>query len=211
VDFYEFVGILIPGSAILVSFKYLMNLQELNNLFAPQSLGGLGIHLMLAYVVGHLLQALGNGLETVYWGRQRGMPTDWPASRPNDLSQDAVSAVLKLCNHRDIEAKQITIAQWRGLISQARSTVYASNRSERLHIFNGNYGMFRGLLAAEIIVGIAAIWTQVNHWLFYAVLLLIMFLTIYRMHRFAILYANELFANVKELLRVGKRESNGKV
>src|SRR5260370_39072154 len=100
VDFYACTGILIAGSSLLVSLRYLLNLQSLDAILAPASFGGLGLHLILAYATGHLVAALGNLLEDRYWKFWNGMPTDWAITHPNDSRfKGAAEAVSRFCDH----------------------------------------------------------------------------------------------------------------
>jgi len=64
-DFYEFVGILIPG-ATLVFGAALLNLVDLPFVRTKESLsfGDLGATVVLSYVAGHLIQGIGNWFET---------------------------------------------------------------------------------------------------------------------------------------------------
>ena len=41
--------------------------------------------MVLAYVVGHLIQALGNLIEQLFWALQGGMPTDWLRTNRHQL------------------------------------------------------------------------------------------------------------------------------
>jgi hypothetical protein len=74
--------------------------------------------------------------------------------------------------------------------------------TKRLHTFNGNYGLFRGLLAAELLILVIALFrqTQINPQFdnssVFIVLGIAIALTIYRMDRFSKYYARELFAQV---------------
>ena len=201
VDFYEFVALVIPGSVFLVGFGYLFDTRQFHDLLAPQTFGNLSIHLLLAYVIGHLLQAIGNWIEAVYWRPWRGMPTDWPISR-NGTSQStrARSSLVKFCGYDKLD-DAVDLDTWRGLVAQARSTIYAAGRSGRLQFFNGNYGMFRGLLAAEGTLAVLALWAPVDRSRFYPLALLVIGLTGYRMHRFSVHYAREFYAVVAELAR----------
>lgn len=196
-DFYDFVALVVPGSVLLVAAGYLLDVGAANVLFSPQDFGSLGVHLILAFVAGHLLQAIGNAVEHLYWKAWRGMPTDWPISRPQRSDSPAAkAAVEKLCGQT-----ADSLSKWRNLLAQARSTVYSSGRSGRLHIFNGNYGMFRGLVAAELVIAVFAWKSSLSLVALYVALAAIVFLTMCRMHRFALHYAKELFANVAELAR----------
>jgi hypothetical protein len=198
VDFYEFVSLIVPGSALLVVVGYVFDIREMGDLLAPQDFGSLGIHLILAYITGHLLQAVGCFLEALYWKAWKGMPSDWPISWPQEPdSSTAKAAVEELCKQKTTDLRQ-----WRALVAQARSTVYSSERAGRLHVFNANYSMFRGLIAAELIVGASAWMSSLNPVVLYPILAVVVLLTGYRMHRFALHYARELFANVAELVRI---------
>jgi len=198
VDFYEFVSLIVPGSALFVVIGYVFDIRGMDSLLAPQDFGSLGIHLILAYITGHLLQAVGGFLETLYWKAWKGMPSDWPVSRPQKPdSSIAKAAVEELCKQKTTDLRQ-----WRTLVAQARSTVYSSGRAGRLHVFNANYSMFRGLVAAELIVGASAWVSSLDPVVFYPILVAVVLLTGYRMHRFALHYARELFANVAELVRI---------
>ena len=78
-SFYEFVGVLVPGVLFLFGLGYFAPDQSaLKPLFLPENLGSTVVHVILAYAIGHLVQALGNLLENGYWYVQSGMPTDWP-------------------------------------------------------------------------------------------------------------------------------------
>jgi hypothetical protein len=155
VDFYEFVSLIVPGSALLVVVGYMFDVRGISSLLAPQDFGSLGIHLILAYITGHLLQAIGGFLEALYWKAWKGMPSDWPISRSQKPgSSIAKAAVEKLCKQKTTDLRQ-----WRILVAQARSAVYSSERADRLHVFNANYSMFRGLAATELIIG-AFSWTS---------------------------------------------------
>ena len=75
-DAYEIVGVIMPGSVLLFGMALLF--PDLKSLFFAQgfSLGELGLFLVLSYVTGHLIQAIGNLLEFIVWKGFGGMPTD---------------------------------------------------------------------------------------------------------------------------------------
>lgn len=196
-DFYEFVGILVPGSVLLVAIGYLFDIGSLNFLLAPDSFGGLGVHVLIAYVIGHLLQAVGNVFEGIYWKAWAGMPTDWPVTKPEtNKFPTAIESVVSLCQS---SSHSLSLDKWQSFVAQARSVVYASGRATRLQFFNGTYGMFRGLTAAGLIVGCFLWKSPTSLAIVYPILILVLVISLSRMHRFGVHYAKELFANIDAL------------
>lgn len=196
VDFYEFVGIVIPGAVLLAATGYLIEAGSAESFLLPTGVGNAIAYLVLAYVVGHLLQALGNWFESSYWKVWKGMPTEWPVTRPEYTDAPDWKKAIELYFGEALEGKDIK--KWHRLVGQARSTVYATKRATRLHIFNGNYGMFRGLIVAELLLMTFA-WQSHHDLIVYGVLVSATILSTFRMHRFAISYARELFDNITEL------------
>lgn len=195
IDFYEFTGIVVPGAILLLAIGFLVDLGPAHRFFTPDGIGNAVVYLVLAYVAGHLLQAVGNWVEQVYWKVWKGMPTDWPVTRPSDDNTQWRKAVEVVCG----EKCDGQVGKWQRMVRQARSKVYASDMATRVHFFNGNYGMFRGLLVVELVVTTFAWQSQYNLWIFYLALTVAALLTGYRMHHFGVAYARELFANIMSL------------
>ncbi len=82
IDFYEFVGIIVPGAVLLAGIGLLLDVGAINRFFSPEGIGNAVVYLVLAYVVGHLIAAIGNWFEVLFWKPWGGMPTDWPITRP---------------------------------------------------------------------------------------------------------------------------------
>ncbi len=64
-DFYEFAGVIAPGAVVL--YVLWLILPDVAPFLTTRelSIGSLGLFVILAYVAGHLVQAVGNGLEKV--------------------------------------------------------------------------------------------------------------------------------------------------
>ncbi|MBU2535778.1 MAG: hypothetical protein KKD83_06400 [Chloroflexi bacterium] len=197
VDFYEFVGVIVPGAILLVATGYLVDVGAAKEFLLPTGVGNAVAYLVLAYVTGHLLQALGNWFENIYWKVWRGMPTDWPITRPEYVESEDWKKIIE--SYFGELYKTGETKEWHHIIGQVRSTIYAANRATRLHIFNGNYGMFRGLVTTELLLMVFAWQSHYNLVFVYGILGVTLILSVARMHRFAIRYARELFANIAEL------------
>ncbi len=198
-DQFEFTGILVPG---------VITLYGLTRLFPDAigfvsdkdiSVGDLGIFVVLAYAAGHLIQALGNLLELVFWQIRGGKPTDWV--RNNDrsyLSTEQTPALEERISILYPKALAKTIAErskndWGALTKQIYAIVETAGRSRRVDIFNGNYGMFRGIAAALIVCWVSAIFSNYNSAGSLILIGALAVLALIRMNRFGIDYARELF------------------
>ena len=199
-DFYEFVGYIAPGTILLLGLSLLFpSVGTFVNAQAT-SLGDFGIFLVLAYVAGHLIQAVGNMLETIWWWLWSGRPTDRiRESKASFLSQKQYELILSRIQSQldyseigklsDIDSKE-----WPAIVKQIYSIVRENGQSEKTDIFNGNYGLNRGLASTFIFLSIATpLLSECVIWKTEALLLLAFAISIFRMHRFGKRYAQELF------------------
>ncbi len=205
--FYDFVGVIIPGSVLLLSLGLLFDLGKLADIAVPRDAGLVTAHLVLAYVIGHLIQALGNWLELLYWRAWKGRPTDWPLTREGSLfGVNVVSEVTRLYHKGEgksaISTADPDLAEWRRSITYAVSLINAEKQQDRMQTFNSLYGMFRGMVTSFLLILILymALTRQWNPAVL-AVLLAAGVLSIYSMHKFSRLFAAELFAIVRRLLK----------
>jgi len=205
-DFYEFVGVLAPGTLLLFGIGVLFPAQErLKPFLLPTDFGSATVYVILAYAVGHLVQAIGNLLEWPYWGIQKGMPTDWPFTKASAAFpasyKDHVSSVLGQSEFADV-------ADWRRAVSAGRSLISADGFAGRLQTFNGNYGLFRGMAASAIVLLVAAVIEGSHGITTYVVIGVVTVLSTYRMHRFATHYGREFFSSMRawKAKNPGKRE-----
>jgi len=212
-DFFEFTELLAPGAVVLLSFVLIspaaFKWLETSNL----SIGDLGIFVVLAYVVGHLVQAGGNLLEQVWWYR-RGMPSDWVRAQSGRLLAEEqehaldrrVRDVLDLPDLRPLPALSATA--WAGLTRQVYTVVRSGGCNARVDVFNGTYGLLRGLVVAFISVFILSlVATGFDHLPAKLALLVAAGLAGWRMERFARLYAAELFTQFLQLRKEGAAPS----
>jgi len=199
-NFYDFAGILAPGAVAVYGLARIY--PELGLIVRDEkvSFGELGLLLILAYVAGHLLQAFGNLIEWVWWKPCGGMPTDWVRTGRRNILADAQRKVLpvKIRELLNIECNddlsRFSSKDWFSIRKQVYSAVRRAGRAERVDIFNGSYGMFRGVAASLIVILVAAFNDlEQARWKLYGVLLVLALLALIRMHRFGVHYARELF------------------
>ncbi len=164
------------------------------------SVGKTAVSLIVAYGLGHLIAALGNMIEKVWWWAWRGWPSDWPRSGNRHL------LAAEQLRHMDtaLEEKlglqfaegfqQLASNDWIAVVRQMYARVAAHGAVQRVDMFNSNYGLNRGLAAALLAILVTALITQgLAYWRAELLLVLAVVVAIYRMHRFGVHYARELF------------------
>ncbi len=216
-DFYEFTGILTPGVLLLAGLMYLWPGIVAHENLGSISVGGLGIFTLLAYVAGHLVQAVGNWIETAWWKAAGGMPTDWIRSGKGKLLAAAQLASVKsnlqvrlglsLAN----DLSQISPGEWIGITRQIYAAVAGAKRSARVDTFNGNYGLHRGLLAAATVLLGASFFSSTATFATTVLTFVVAVVAATRMHLFGKHYARELFVQFLQIpaVKASKVKSNG--
>jgi hypothetical protein len=197
---YEFTGIIAPGALTIFGFSGIY--PTIGVLVADDKLsfGEFGLLLILAYVVGHLVQTLGKIVEPAYWFFLRGIPTDWARSGAHRLlaPQQASALPSKVRDILKIDCadslETLDRKNWFSITRQIYAATKKAGETERVDIFNGNYGLMRGVAASLFLIAVATTIefpaTMSIGWL---PLLLGLALALLRMHRFAVHYARELF------------------
>ncbi|HFD88117.1 MAG TPA: hypothetical protein ENJ35_10650 [Gammaproteobacteria bacterium] len=207
-DFYEFTGVIAPGTVILLAAGLIWP-DHLDGLYKfDVTVGGFGLVLLLAYIAGHLLQAIGNLLEFLWWKFNGGWPSDWPRTGKGYLLSDAQIAQLEERVRTDLGFRDVKLdsnlpaKSWHPIFRQIYAVVRAAGRDSRAHTFNGNYGMFRGIASATIVSTIAVLVVKgCEAWPLAVAFSIATGLAIYRMHRFAKHYARETYVQFLALPR----------
>jgi hypothetical protein len=198
-DFYEFVGVIVPGAVFLTGVALAWPDAAESNRLLDLSVGGLGLGVVLAYGAGHLVQALGNLIEKGWWGAWGGMPSDWPRSGKRPLLAPQQVPVLEervrgLLGQPDFRlGATLKTREWYAIVRQIYAVVQRAGAAGRVDVFNGNYGLCRGL-AAGLVALIPAL--ALIDWPGWGVSLLLLAgagVALYRMHRFGVHYGRELF------------------
>jgi len=197
-DFYEFAGILVPGTVTLTGISIII--ARVGKLFASGSIsvGGLGLFLILAYAAGHLVQALGNLIEWAWWKLCGGMPTDWVTKEKQELLAPEQLGLLKeqvtLITKENVTLDGMDRRAWYPIVRQIYAAVSAAGRTQRVDVFNGNYGLNRGIAASlSVVLAVLLLSHGFADWRAGLVLVAGIAVAIYRMHRFGRHYGRELF------------------
>jgi hypothetical protein len=199
-DFYEFAGLLAPGAVLLVGLSALYPQIGLMVQGKDVTVGELGLFVIMAYVVGHLVQSAGSVVEPLYEKLTGGRPSVRVQTGHCDfLSPQQVEAVKaqlsdKLGLPASLDITKLEKRAWLGIVSQIYAAVQAAGRSGRVDIFNGNYSLLRGIAAALLII-LALVLRQRGFTSpdVLVGLLLAIAAAVYRMYRFSVLYAREVF------------------
>jgi hypothetical protein len=208
-SFYDFAGVVAPGALLLLGSTYLLpGVGDLRTLFQMQ-LGGLGVFALLAYVAGHLAQAIGNLMESAYWKAWGGMPSAWVLRGKllGDVQLDRLGAVVK--ERLGIPSlRESHPSAWLVATREIYASVAAAGRAARVDTFNGNYGLMRGTAAAAVVLLAIAVATRgLGGWRVEVTLIVVAAVAVYRMHRFAVHYSRELFAQYLDATRPPARTS----
>lgn len=212
-EYYEVAGAIVPGVVLLLAADltwpgYMSGIPKLDI-----TVGGLGLFVLIAYVAGQILQAVGNLVESIWWWVMGGWPTEWVRGGKSVLLSTAQLAALqdrirKDFGYKDFAFSPAVIATaWRPVFRQIYAAVQAAGRDGRAYVFNGNYGMFRGVVAACLIAAIASVLVRGREaWPMSVAFLTVAILAVYRMHRFAVHYARETLVQFLSLPQTGKPE-----
>jgi hypothetical protein len=192
-DFYEYAGFIIPGTVIIVAAVWLF--PESRALFSKEgvTLGELGLFVIVAYAAGQLVQAIGNYLEWIWWKPWGGMPSvrvfcgKYLSADQRKRLLDALGPVLG-----DADPCRLPQSERLAIVREIYSEVAAAGKAGRVDIFNGNYGLMRGLAAALVVTFILAI-VAAKSLTILCVVAVLLLLALHRMNRYGRHYATELF------------------
>lgn len=195
-DAYEYVGVIAPGSIAIFAVALLY--PELKGLVVGTevSLGGLGLFLIMSYVAGHLVQAVGNCIEAILWFALKGMPTTWVLSEKQTLiAPPQREALLEAIKRRYPEfhaGSKSASKEWQAITREIYVRVRKADQAQRIDAFNRTYGMLRGIAAGFILVAILLAVRGTADMDFLLVLVALFFLSLIRMYHFGVLYGREL-------------------
>jgi len=194
-DFYEYAGILVPGAVLIMGLLWLF--PDGRALLSKEgvTLGELGLFVIVAYAAGQLVQAVGNYIEWAWWKLWGGMPSVLVLGGKYvtaDQHRRILDAIRSGGMSADPNLEKLPRVQRLAIVREMYSVVAAAKGASRVDIFNGIYGLTRGLAAAMLILVGAAVGTSKGLFIIGALGIGVL-LSLQRMHRFGKYYAIELF------------------
>lgn len=205
-DYYEVFAVIAPGMVLIIGAVFLFFPEKYDTLnsLSNVSLGSLGVGMLLAYVAGQLLQAVGNIIEQLWWWSWQGKPLDWIRSGKHELVAGQQRATLQtrvggMLHDPGFTFAGISPSDWFSVTRQLYAAVAASGRAARIDIFNGNYGLCRGIAAAFLVLVVSSFFTKSFSWRTDATLVALATIATFRMHRFGVRYGRELCVQYLQL------------
>jgi hypothetical protein len=131
------------------------------------------------------------------------MPSNWVIGEqprllnPAQLTRLEAQIVARL-NVASVDLKTITRKDWEPLFRQLYRDVLANNTG-RVEVFNGNYGLNRGLGSAFVVLAVLFAASLPHRWLAALVLIGAALIHLIRMQRFGLYFAREVFTGFLNL------------
>jgi len=203
-DLHEFLGYIAPGMLLLVGIRCIWPDAEKVLPVSSITFGGFGIGVVLAYAAGQLLQTLGNGIEKAWWGLWSGMPTDWLRTGKHELvapeqSVRVEAKIKRMLANESFDISGISAKHWYSIIRQVYAAVAGAGRGTRIDVFNGHYGLCRGMAASLLVLVVCNLVTNLPAWKIHILLIILVGLSVFRMHQFGVRYGREVFVQFLEL------------
>ncbi|WP_286800824.1 hypothetical protein [Oceanicaulis sp. UBA2681] len=195
---YDYIGVIVPGSILVVTASLLFP-EWTSLLGASITLGDLGLVLILAFLAGHLLQAVGNLWETIVWSVMGGMPSSWPARVKTLLLSDDQLNRLDERLQADFSIDRTELADGRAMIREIMVRIKRQGDVERIERFNRNYGLMRGVAAGLLVAGLLVLVLESESWPIAVMLGVAAGVATYRMVRFGIHYGREMYVEYLSL------------
>lgn len=190
-SFYEFVGILVPGVTLLFFTEFFIEMMYGKIIIDFSKVGESFIFLIIAYGIGHILQAVGNLFENGFWMIYGGMPTQWLTKKNrfgNELflkeqRKKITTKIVHQFGEVPIKDYGKYVYNWLSLKEKVTE--------KRIDVFNANYSQFRGLTVSFYILSFVALFLL--GWKLALIPFILGLLSNFRMIRFAKLYSKELY------------------
>ncbi|HXO17696.1 MAG TPA: hypothetical protein VN909_05960 [Candidatus Dormibacteraeota bacterium] len=196
-DAYEYVGVIAPGAVVAVGLFLQWPHAKEAVLSKDFSLGSFGVFLISAFVLGHLVQGVGNVLEAVFFWPVGGLPTNRVLTEKQHLlsptQRSRLAEKVSQMQGVPIDLNHTDKSAWYAITREIYAAVAHSGGASRVDAFNRTYGLLRGIAAALILLVIWFVATHHQNLEYVYATGALAVLALFRMARFARAYARELF------------------
>lgn len=202
-DPYEYIAIVVPGA--VAALGLIIEWPELKAVIVDGALtiGGLGLFIILSFILGHLVQAGGNFIEALFWKPFGGKPTDWVLKPDQTLlssaQRDRLIDLLSRHQNRPIDFSTMTKSVWSAITREIYSTLSKAQCTQRIDAFNRTYGLMRGITAGLLVLAIIFYMADPGDFKRIGVAIFLAILALYRMFRFGRNYGRELLVEYVDL------------
>lgn len=211
-DPYDYIGMISPGAVLLLAIMFFY--PDLNSNFPGNGefgVAALGLFVIAAFSIGHILLAIGESIEWLLWCVS-GMPTDWvlkkectllgwirrrgleiPRNKPQLISPEQRRRLATSLQNPPLNEilDDLSPRDWEAVTRELYATVKMANGTDRVDGFNRTRAFYAGLGVALSIIAVLA---GVNRCQCWAVVSLsaIALIAFVRMRYFGKLYGREL-------------------
>lgn len=194
-DAYEYVGVIIPGALPTLAASLLI--PEVSSVISSEGveLGTLGIFLIMSFVVGHVVQLIGNWIETIEDMLGLGKDALVLSETRRPMHVDRWQRFLSVLRSEGIiDRGELNSSSWQGTRKEVYAALQADKRTQRIDAFNRAYGMCRGMVAGTILtVGLILILGGTEHQSLALIIFVLLTVPLYvRMRRFSRHYFTEI-------------------
>lgn len=194
-DAYEYVGVIIPGALPTLAASLLI--PKVASVISSEGieLGTLGIFLIVSFVVGHVVQLIGNWIETIEDMLGLGKDAIVLNEKRRPMDVDRWQRFLSVLRSEGImDRDELKPSSWQGTRKEVYAALQADKRTHRIDAFNRTYGMCRGMVAGTIMtVGLVLILGGTEHLSLALMIFVLLTVPLYvRMRRFSRHYFTEI-------------------
>jgi hypothetical protein len=197
---YDVVGVLAPGTVIVVGAGLLYPQVAGTLIHGNLSGGELGLVILLAYIVGNIVAGVSNMLEWPYWAFFGGPHTV--------RAQKSDGKILSASEYKRLQAKlhetgmldnskaigNLSAKEWWDTTRQIHAFLAGRKLTNRVELFNAQFGMNRGIATAFLIIlATTIVRFGTRPWKVELLLAASAAVSLYQMHKFSRHYAQNLF------------------
>jgi len=191
-DGFEFTGLIAPGSVVVIAvallFPHVVRIGDPTVTIA--------VAIVVAYIVGHLVSAIGNLAELAL---QKMRPTgpaslsvgEWTGRYISHDQEPRLHSSVRVKLHRSDFSDEADAEERRTILKQMFLAVVASGHGQRVDTFNGLFNLSRGLAVSFFIAGILGVVSAHYQAVLWSALAI--GLALFRAWKFRDAYSRELF------------------